>query len=438
MKRVLQVTLLVILAAAAFLGGRWYGKGTGSQPQAKGGRRILYYVDPMHPAYKSDKPGIAPDCGMKLEPVYAEEGGAAPAATTAIPGAVQITPEKQQLIGVRFGQAEYTSGRQSVRAVGKVTVDERRIAHVHSKTEGWIEQVFVNFTGEVVKAGQPLLTIYSPELLAAQQEYLLALKAREILGHSTIRGVASDNDSLVKAARRRLELWDLTEAQIEELERTQKPVKSVTLYSPVSGHVTARNAFPNQKITPETDLYTVADLSRVWVLANVFEYEAGLARVGQPAVVSLPYQPGKSYRTRVSYIQPQVDAATRTIQVRIELANASLALKPEMFVDVELEAGGRPRLTVPAEAVLDAGLQKTVFVDQGNGFFEPRPVEIGERIGDRIEILKGLKAGERIVTSGNFLIGSESQLKTAAAGMEGMAKQGQAAAPAPPKGHQHD
>jgi len=417
MKRVLEVTLLVILAAAAFLGGRWYGKGTGSQPQVKGGRRILYYVDPMHPAYKSDKPGIAPDCGMKLEPVYAEEGGATPTATAAVPGAVQITPEKQQLIGVRFGQAEYTSGRRSVRAVGKVTVDERRIAHVHSKTEGWIEQVFVNFTGEVVKTGQPLLTIYSPELLAAQQEYLLALKAREILGHSTIRGVARDNDSLVKAARRRLELWDLREVQIEELERTQRPVKSVTLYSPASGHVTARNAFPNQKITPETDLYTVADLSRVWVLANVFEYEAGLARVGQPAVVSLPYQPGKSYRAQVSYIQPQVDAATRTIQVRIELANASLALKPEMFVDVELEAGGRPRLTVPAEAVLDAGLQKTVFVDQGNGFFEPRQVEIGERIEDRIEILKGLKAGERIVTSGNFLIGSESQLKAAAAGM---------------------
>lgn len=464
-----RTIFLLVLIAAAFAGGygygRWYGKGGSAQAPQKSGRRILYYVDPMHPAYKSDKPGIAPDCGMKLEPVYADESPAAPAAERKIlhyrdpkdhrytsgkpglnpetgheleavyeeapamkPGTVQVSPEKQQLIGVRYGQAEYTAGAESIRAAGKVAVDETRISHVHSRTDGWIEKVYVNFTGELVKKGQPLLTIYSPELLATQQEFLLALQAKDILKHSTVRGVAADQDALVAAARRRLELWGLTEAQIDEIQRTQKPVTNVTLYSPVSGYVTTRNAFPNQKIMPDTDLYTLVDLSRVWVLASVFEYEAPLVRLGQQAVVNLPYQPGKSYRARVSYIQPQVDPATRTIQVRLELDNPALALKPDMFVDVELEAPQRKRLTVPAEAVLDAGIQKTVFVDLGRGFFEPRTVEIGERLGDRIEILKGLRAGERIVTSGNFLISSESQLRGAV---------GQAVPPASPA-HQHD
>jgi RND family efflux transporter MFP subunit len=455
-----RTILILALIAAAFLGGygygRWYGKEGSAQAPQKSGRRILYYVDPMHPAYKSDKPGIAPDCGMKLEPVYADEGPAAAPVERKIlhyrdakdhrytsdkpglnpetgndlepvyeeapamkPGAVQISAEKQQLIGVRYGQAEYTASGESIHAVGKVAVDETRISHIHSRTDGWIEKVYVNFMGDLVKKGQPLLTMYSPELLATQQEFLLALNAKDIMQHSTVRGVAADQDALVAAARRRLEHWELTEAQIEEIQRTRKPVTNVTLYAPVSGYVSARNAFPNQKIAPETDLYTVVDLSRVWVLANVFEYEAPLVRLGQPAVVDLPYQPGKSHRARVSYIQPQVDPATRTLQVRLELDNPALALKPDMFVDVELETPRRKRLTVPAEAVLDAGIQKTVFVDLGKGFFEPRQVEIGERLGDRIEILKGLTAGERIVTSGNFLISSESQLRGAA-------------------GHQHD
>jgi RND family efflux transporter MFP subunit len=454
-----RAILVFFLVVAAFAGGygygRWYGKESSTEPQQKGGRRILYYHDPMHPAYKSDKPGIAPDCGMKLEPVYAGEGAVAPAANRKIlhyrdphdpaytsdkpglnpetgndlepvyaddsasgkPGTVQISPQKQQLIGVRYGQAEYTNGGEVIRAVGKVTADERLITHVHSRTEGFIEKVFVNFTGDLVEKGQPLLTIYSPELLATQQEYLLALKARQIMNSSTVRGAVEDSDSLVEAARRRLELWDLSPAQIESVRETGKPLTNITLFAPASGIVTARNAFPNQKVGPDTELYTVVDLSRIWVLANVFEYEAPLVRVGQAAVVTVPYEGGKSYRARVSYIQPQVDAGTRTLQVRLELANSGLKLKPEMFVDVELAGSQHRSLTVPAEAVLDSGLEKTVFVDAGNGFFEPRKVETGRLLVDRVEILKGLKAGERIVTSGNFLINSESQMKAAASGM---------------------
>ncbi|MGA2327296.1 MAG: efflux RND transporter periplasmic adaptor subunit [Bryobacteraceae bacterium] len=403
-----RTILTLILIAAAFLAGYWFRRPAAPPPQ-KSARKVLYYVDPMHPAYKSDKPGIAPDCGMKLEPVYADSS-APPAAA---PGMIQISPEKQQLIGVRYGQAEYTSTAQVIRAQGKVAMDETRVAHVHSRTDGWIENVYVNFTGDLVKKGQPMLTVYSPDLLATQQEYLLALKARDILRHSVMRDVAADNDALVDAARKRLELWSLSQAQIEEIRRTGKPAPSVTLYSPAAGYVIVRNAFPNQKIAPDTDLYTLADLSRIWVLASVFESDVPLVRLGQAATVSLPYSGGKTYHSRVSYIQPQVDPATRTVSVRLELDNPALALKPDMFVDVELAVAQPARLTVPAEAVLDSGLAKTVFVDRGNGIFEPREVATGERIGDRIQILSGLKAGERIVTSGNFLIGSESQLKAA-------------------------
>jgi membrane fusion protein, copper/silver efflux system len=424
--RVVRSVLIVVAVAAAFFAGRWYAARAPRAPE----RKVLYWVDPMHPAYKSDKPGIAPDCGMKLVPVY--EGETLATALRTAPGTVAISAEKQQLIGVRYGTAEMTSGADMVRATGKVTIDETRVSHVHSRTEGWVDKVYADFTGDVVHKGQALLTLYSPELLSSQQEYLLAIKAREAMRESSIPGAATDAASLVEASRHRLQLWDLSEGQIEELERTEKPVKNTTLYAPASGYVMARNAFPNQKIMPDTELYTVVDLGHVWVVASIFEYQAPLVHVGQAAVVSLPYGGGARWNARVSFIQPQVDAQTRTIQVRLEMPNPGLALKPEMFVNVELRSPQPTRLTVPVEAVLDTGLKKTVFVDLGNGHFEPREVETGERIGDRVAVLKGLAAGERLVISGNFLINSESQLKAAAAGMAGEST-------APPAGaHPHD
>lgn len=461
--KLLRIALLVAVIAAAFFAGRRFASSGAPASSAPGsnGRKVLYWVDPMHPAYKSDKPGIAPDCGMRLEPVYANEpAGAAstPAAQKKVvlyrdpkdpkytsdkpglnpatgnelepvyegdrsampPGTVEISAERQQLIGVRYGTAEYSPGTETIRVVGKVAIDETRQVHVHSRTEGFVEEVLVGATGEFVKKGQPLLTLYSPELLASQQEYLLAIRARDVMRQSPLHGVAEDMGSLVEASRRRLELWDLSEPQIEQVERTGKPITAVTVYAPASGYVTTRNAFPNQKVMPETDLYALVDLSRVWVQAAVFEYQAAAARVGQPAVVSLPYSGGKTYRARVSFIQPQVDPATRTLQVRLELPNPGTALKPDMFVNVELSSPEPPRLTVPASAVLDTGMRKVVFVDRGNGFFEPRDIATGVRTGDRIQVLSGLKAGERIVISGNFLINSESQLKSAAEGAGGM------------------
>lgn len=460
--KALRTLGLLALIAGAFAGGYFYNaaKSGRAASTAKGERKILYWVDPMHPAYKSDKPGIAPDCGMKLEPVYADGGGpGAPAAerkilyyrdpkdpnfkaqqpglnpetgselepvyendpSTMPPGTVQITPEKQQLIGVKYGTVERAGGSRTIRAVGKVAYDETRIQHVHTKVEGWIDKVYADFTGQQVKKGDPLLTIYSPEMLASQRELLLAAKAKGLMKNSTLPGAFDQSESLLQAARRRLELWDLSDAQIDQVLRTGQPIKNITLYSPVTGYISDRKAFPQLKVMPDTDLYTIVDLSRVWVMADVFEYEAPNIHIGETAAVTLQAIPGRTFTARIDYIQPSVDPMTRTIKVRLDLANPGLLLKPDMYADVDFRINLPSSLTVPAEAVLDAGERKTVFIARGSGFFEPRQVQTGEREGDRIQILSGLTGGERVVTSGNFLIDSESQMKAAAAGMGGMA-----------------
>jgi len=423
--KLVKMILGLALLAAAFFGGYAYRTlfhPSGPANPAAAGRKILYYVDPMHPAYKSDKPGIAPDCGMKLEPVYAASAPAGPASDqSSLPmGTIRISPEKQQQIGVQYGTAETTSGGQTIRAVGKVAYDETRIAHVHTKYEGWIDKVYVDFIGKLVEKGQPLLTIYSPDLLASEQELLLAVKAKEVMKKSTLEGVIDQSETLFQAARRRLELWDFSDAQIDQLLATKQPIKNVTVYSPIRGYVLDRKAFPQVKVMPDTDLYTVVDLSKVWIVADVFENEAGNVRLGQTARVTPSYDKSKSFLAKVSYIQPEVDPTTRTLKVRLDADNPATALKPDMYVDVTFRVDSAAALTVPAGAVLEAGDRNTVFVDHGNGYLEPREVTIGEQHGDRIAILKGLKAGERIVTSGNFLIDSESQLKAAASGMGGM------------------
>jgi RND family efflux transporter MFP subunit len=378
---------------------------------AEPGRKILYYRDPHDHAYTSENPGLNPETGNDLEPVYEGSPESMP------PGTVRISAEKQQLIGVRYGTAELTAGVRTVRAVGKVAFDETRISRVHSRTEGWVDRLFVDFTGKLVQKGQPLLTLYSPELLASQQELLLAARAKEVMLTSPLRSAADHSVNLLDAARRRLEQWELSDAQIEQVIETRKPIRNVTLHAPAGGYVLERKVFANQKIGPEMELYTIADLSRVWIMADVFEFEAPLIRHGQPARVSLSYAGGRSFPAHVDYIQPQVDPTTRTLQVRLEVNNPALALKPDMYVDVDFRIALPQNLTVPAEAVLDSGERKTVFVDRGNGFLEPRRVETGGSSGDRIIILSGLQAGERVVTSGNFLIDSESQLKAAAEGM---------------------
>jgi membrane fusion protein, copper/silver efflux system len=453
MKTLRTIALLAVIAAA-FAGGYMYKSKAGAGAPKKGERKILYWVDPMHPAYKSDKPGIAPDCGMQLEPVYADSGGSesAPAGErkalyyrdpqnhdfhspnpglnpetgntlepvyaddiTAMPdGTIQVSAEKQQLIGVKFGVAEMGGGSRTIRASGRVAVDETRIGHVHTKVDGWIEHVFADYTGQVVQKGAPLLTVYSPDMLASQRELLLAEKAKAAMRNSTLPAAFDQSEALLQATRHRLELWDMSEAQIDQVLHTGEPLKNVTIYAPMSGYVMDRKAFPQLRVTSDTDLYTVVDLSRVWIVADVFEYEAPNVRIGQLARVTLESLPGRTLNARVEFIQPQLDPATRTLKIRLSVPNPGLALKPDMYADVEFAVNMPAKVTVPAEAVLDTGLRQTVFVDRGNGFFEPRRVTIGERSGDHIEILSGLKAGERIVTSGTFLIDSESQLRAPA------------------------
>jgi Cu(I)/Ag(I) efflux system membrane fusion protein len=384
-------------------------------------RKILYWQDPMHPQYTSDKPGKAPDCGMDLVPVYADEG---PAEEAMPEGTVKISPERQQLIGVQYGEVLYQPVSKTSRTVGRLAYDETKIAHIHSKVEGWIEKVYVDFTGELVRKNRPLLSLYSPELVSTQQEFLIALKARDYLKDSPIEGIASNALSLYESARQRLRLWDISEGQIRELEERGSPTRTLTLYSPIKGYVLTRNAFPGQRITPETELYTLADLSTVWVLADVYEYELPMIQLGQKAVMDLSYLPGKKFFGKVSYIYPELDPMTRTLKVRLEFPNPDLQLKPGMYVNVEFSMDYGTQLSVPEEAVLDSGEKQLVFVAREGGYFEPRTVQLGAKVGNLYIVESGLKAGEKIVTSGNFLIDSESRLKSAAGAMAGMGHEG--------------
>jgi RND family efflux transporter MFP subunit len=455
--RLIKLIFGLVLLAGAFAAGYLFRARPELAGSKTGERPILYWYDPMHPAYRSDKPGIAPDCGMQLVAKYSEDGNSAqpgperkvlyyrdpqqPAYRTDKPGlnpetgndlapvyegdpstvplgTVQIPADKQQLIGLKTAIAEVTTEGRTIRAAGRVMADETQVSHVHSRTEGWVDQVFVDFTGKFVSKGQPLLTIYSPELVASQQEYLLALRAKEQLRQSTVPEAAGQIDSLIEAARKRLELWNLTAGQIEEITRTRTPIRAVTLYSPATGFVTARNAFPNTMVKPDVELYTIVDLGRVWLVADVFQQDASQLRVGSAARASIPGQPGKAWNARASYIHPQVDPVTRTIKVRLEAPNPDFSLKPEMFVEVEFAPSAAARLTVPVDAVLDSGERTTVFVQRESGYFEPRQVRTGERFADRVVILSGLSPGERVVTNGTFLIDSESRLKAAASGHE--------------------
>lgn len=332
-------------------------------------------------------------------------------------GTVQISPEKQQLIGVQYGTVEYQTISKTLRAVGRLAYDETRITRINPKIEGWIEQVYVDFTGKLVRQGQPLISIYSPDLVQTQQEYLLAIKGRRELAESPFPEATNFSESLVQAARRRLELWDISEQQINEIEKRGTPAKAMTLYAPASGFVMTRNAFRRQRVTPETELYTIADLSTIWVIADIYEFEASEIREGQAATVTLSTYPGRAFRGKVTYIYPQLDNQTRTLRVRLELANPKYALKPDMFADVIFNIAYGSRLVVPQEAVMDSGLEQLVFVAHEGGYFESRKVQLGAKVDNKFIVLGGLQSGERVVTSGNFLIDSESKLKSATEGM---------------------
>ena len=406
--RSLTLLFVVPLAAAAW-SCKSDGHGKGASVQSA---KTTYYC-PMHPHYRSDKPGNCPICSMKLVPL---EASPEPATTEAgaPPPMLRIAPERQQQIGVKLATVARQSAIVEIRAAGKVAYDETRIAHVHTKVSGWIEEVFVGFVGASVKQGQPLFTLYSPDLVASQEEYLLALRAERELGGSALPRAAEGSRSLLEASRRRLQLWDLTPEQIAGLEKSGQVSRTVTVHSPVSGVVTEREAYHHGRtVTPEMDLYTIVDVSRVWVLADVYEYEIPNVRVGQAAEAQLPYDTDKPLAGKVAFIAPFLDPKTRTVQVRIEFANPGLALKPEAFVNVLLRRDMGPRLVVPKDALMDTGRAQYVFVDKGEGYFEPREVRVGPEVAAGRVVTEGLSEGERIVTAANFILDSESRLKGA-------------------------
>jgi RND family efflux transporter MFP subunit len=371
--------------------------------------KILYWYDPMHPAYKSDKPGIAPDCGMTLVPKFADE-----AIATQLPqGAIVVPAEKQALAGVRTALVERKALSREIHTTAQIVADESRISHVHVKVSGFIDRTYVNSIAQLVRKGEPLFTFYSPDLVATEEEYLIAKRGDRTLGSAPFKEIAQGAQSLLDSARQRLRYWDVTEKQISQLDQSGKASRTMTIYSPVSGFVTDRKAFPQASITPDTEIYTISNLSSVWALADIYENEVPYVRVGQRVTFSLSYYPGKTYSGRISFIYPTVDAQTRTVKVRVQLANPRYILKPQMFADAQVHVDYGTQIAVPREAVVDSGIEQQVFVAQAGGVFVPRKVTVGATVDDQVIILSGLKAGETVVTSGNFLIDSESRLKGA-------------------------
>ena len=425
---------LVLLAAIALAVGVTFSgrvlaifqhQHSASQTTAAGTKRmVLYWYDAMNPQHHYEKPGKAPD-GMDLVPQYAEENSTPPTTKTAAPGiakmpagTVKIAADKQQLIGVRTEIVERQPLVRSVRTTGQLTSDETKLSHVHVKINGFIDKVFVDYIGQLVKKGQPLFTLYSPDLVATEEEYLIAKRGAKEMGASQFPDVSQGSQSLLRSTRERLKLWDISDEQIKKLDETGEVTKTLTFYSPVSGFVTDRKAFPQTAVTPDMDLYLITDLSTIWVNADVYEYEVPFVRVGQTAEMQLSYYAGKIYTGRITYIYPTVDPVSRTVKVRIELPNPHFELKPQMFADVQLSINYGKQVLVPQEAVMDSGDKQYVFVVHGGGVFEPRTIQMGAKLEGKVVVLSGVSAGETIVTSGNFLIDSESRLKSAMSGMQ--------------------
>jgi RND family efflux transporter MFP subunit len=391
------------------------GMAVGEEGQGGAHQKKVLYRCPMHPNYISDKPGKCPICGATLVPV--EEGEETASGAVEGYGSLKVTPERQQWIGVKTGIVRRRQIQKIIRTVGLVDYDEKRIAKIHTRISGWIEDLFVDYTGKLVKKGEPLLTIYSPELVSTQEEYLLALKGRAELVSSPFSNVSLGAKTLLDATRQRLLLWDISEDQIQALQRTGKPQTTMTLHSPIEGFVLDKKAFEGKYVKPATDLYVIADLSVVWVYADIYEYEIPFVHVGQEARVSLSYMPGEEFVGKVDYIYPYMEEKTRTVKVRLVFDNPGWKLKPKMYGNVRIQADLGEQLAVPDDAVLDTGTRQIVFLYHEDGTFEPREVKLGYELEDSYIVLDGLAEGDRIMTSANFLIDSESKLRAATQAM---------------------
>jgi multidrug efflux pump subunit AcrA (membrane-fusion protein) len=402
---------------------------------------IDYWTCPMHPSVKMKDPGTCPICGMELTPVMKDTGHAPhdaphemempqgeghsghmmepqppPAESGGKPKTeFTVSPERQQLIGVKTVPVTMRSLDRTVRTVGIVVLDETKVERVHTRFSGWVDKLYVNYTFEHVHKGQPLFSIYSPELVATQEEYLIALRSKKALSGSGYPEISSSSGALLQAAERRLRLWDISQGQIDELAKTGKVRDSLVIYSPVSGHVLEKNVFPNTYVEPGTVLYTIADHSNVWVEADIYENEIPLVKVGDEATMTLASLPGREFEGKVTFISPHLDMKTRTAKARLEFPNPDLTLLPEMYADVVIDVPVGERLAVPDSAVLRTGTSDIVFVSKSGGRMEVRGVNLGAKAGGYYEVLGGLFEGELVVSGARFLIDSESRIQNAVA-----------------------
>lgn len=379
------------------------------------------YTCPMHPFIITDAPGACPICGMALVQVKGDAGQGG-----SDENAIRIDPVVKQNMGVRTGLATIGPMEKTVRTVGMVVYDETKITSVNTKIAGWIEKLYVDQTGQFVKAGEPLLEIYSPELVSAQKELLIAKKHFEAVKDSPFPEVVTSAIALLEAAKDRLRFWDINEKDLAALEREGKVKKRLTIYSPSSGVVVEKKAFLGTRVMTGTDLYRVADISTVWIDADIYEFELPWIQKGQNAKVELDYIPGKTFRGKVSYIYPYLDEKTKTIKVRIVISNRDFYLKPDMFAHVEIESKlSYNALMIPSEAIIRTGVRNVVFVEEEEGKFVPREVKIGVDTGNgSVQILEGLGKNEKIVLSGQFMLDSESSIREAIRKMTAGGKEG--------------
>jgi RND family efflux transporter MFP subunit len=378
----------------------------------------LWWRSPFDPVTRGGQPGVAPSAGSETSQLTAE-----PAANAAGPTAltsdtpvapIQLSPQRMQSIGVKIGTVESKVISDEIRSYGNVQANERRFAYVQTRFAGWIRKIYADATGDFIEKGQPLFTIYSPDLVASEREYLLAKKGAAALQQSAVNGVADGAASLITASKARLQQFDISESEIAKLDDTGEPITELTVNSPVAGYITEKNALPNMYVQQDTKLYTIADLSEVWVLAQIFQNDAGKIKPGDPAKVTVDAYPGQVFNGRVDYLLPQLDMATRTLPARLVFPNPGLKLRPGMYVNVGVKLPMGRRLIVPDSAVFHSGTKNLIFTYVGSGNIEPHEIELGPHIGDQFVITKGVKAGELIVTSANFLIDSEAQLAAAA------------------------
>lgn len=411
----LLITSVAVALVIGVGGGYWYASLHMPEAPAStddGRREPLFYRNPMNPEITSPVPA-KDQMGMDYIPVYADEEGNAPA------GTVTIDPVTIQNMGVRTAIVERRTLARQIHTVGRVDYDEQRIARLHPKTQGWIEELRIGTTGSLIKSDEILLSIYSPQLVSSQQEYLLALKNYETLSKSPFEDVRRGASDLVDSSLDRLRLFDVPEHQIQTLTETREVMKLLHIHSPTEGIVVNVGAREGQFVTPQSELYMIADLASVWVFVDIFEEEVPWVNVGDEAEMRVMAVPGKTFRGRLTYIYPYAESRTRTIKARLEFDNADLLLKPNMFADVTIHANPRENaVVVPSEAVIRSGLKEQVFLVRAPGKFAPREVEVGLSGGGMTEIRRGLEPGDEVVVSAQFLIDSESKLREAAAKMQ--------------------